>query len=262
MLSAIRRSLRAKIFIVVLLTAFAALAVAAAALLFYETRNYGSFLVNDAATQADLLADVVAPAVVFDDPEAARSNLELLSRRREIAAAAVYSADGTLFATYSREPDWKFPPLGRAGTTIEGTALTVFRPIVQNDEVVGSVYLRSSYEIASRVRDYLLILLGVMLPSFLVAFLISLWLAGSVTNPLHAVTDVARHIVERRDFTRRAPRTTDDEVGAFVDAFNAMVAEVGQRATDLEASNRALQQESEERREAEIALRRDRKSVV
>jgi signal transduction histidine kinase/ActR/RegA family two-component response regulator len=77
-----------------------------------------------------------------------------------------------------------------------------------------------------------------------------------VTNPLHAVTDVARHIVERRDFTRRAPRRTDDEVGVFVDAFNAMIAEVGQRADALEASNRALQQETEERRQAEVALRR------
>jgi signal transduction histidine kinase/ActR/RegA family two-component response regulator len=84
----------------------------------------------------------------------------------------------------------------------------------------------------------------------------SLWLAGSVTDPLHAVTDVARHVIEERDFTRRARRTTDDEIGVFVDAFNAMLAEVGSRAADLEASNRALQQETEERRHAEIALRR------
>jgi signal transduction histidine kinase len=256
MLSAFRRSLRAKIVVVVLLTTFAALAVSAVALLVYETRNYGAFLVADAATQAELLADITAPALNFDDPEAARANLELLGRRREITAAAVYSPDGKLFASYSRNPDWQFPPPGAGGTTIEGTALTLFRPIVQNDERIGTLYLRSSYEIAGRVRDYLLILLAVMLPSFLLAMALSLWLAGGVTNPLHAVTDVARHIVARRDFTRRAPRTTDDELGVFVDAFNAMVAEVGQRAADLEASNRALQQETEERRQAEVALRR------
>ena len=256
MLSAVRRSLRAKIVIVVLLTTFAALAVSAAALLVYETRNYGSFLVNDAATQAELLADIAAPALNFDDPKTAEASLDLLRRRREIVAAAIYAPDGKPFATYSREANYEFPPLGARGARIDGTALTVFHPITQNETVIGTVYLRSSYELAGRLRDYFLILMGVMLPSFLVATLISLWLAGSVTNPLHAVTDVARHVVARRDFTRRAPRTTDDEVGVFVDAFNAMVAEVGQRAEALEASNRALQQETEEHHQAEVALRR------
>jgi signal transduction histidine kinase len=255
MMRTVRRSLRAKIVMVVLLTTFAALAVSAVALLIYEVRNYGAFLVEDATTQAELLADITAPALAFDDPAAAETNLALLSRRREIDAAAVYAPDGSLFATYTRTPDTKVPPLGPAGSTIEGTALTVFHPVVQNDQVLGTVYLRSSYDLGDRVLDYLLILLGVMLPSFLVAMLISLWLAGGVTNPLQSLTGVARHIIERRDFTRRAARTTDDEIGVFVDAFNAMVAEVGQRAEDLEASNRALQQETEERRQAEIALR-------
>jgi signal transduction histidine kinase len=88
-----------------------------------------------------------------------------------------------------------------------------------------------------------------------VAVLISLWLAGGVTDPLQAVTDVARRVIEQRDFTLRARRTTDDEIGVLVDAFNAMLSEVGQRAQKLEDSNRALKQETEERRQAEVALR-------
>jgi signal transduction histidine kinase/ActR/RegA family two-component response regulator len=255
MLNAIRRSLRAKIVLVVLLTTFAALLVSAVALLIYEVRNYAEFLVADAASQANLLADITAPALAFDDPEAAAANLELVGRRPDIRAAAVYTATGELFAHYSQSRDAIFPPLGAPGTTIDGRTLTVFEPVIQNDEVLGTVYLRSSYEIGNRVEDYLLILFGAMLASFLVATLISLWLAGSVTGPLRAVTDVARHVIERRDFGRRARRTTEDEIGVFVDAFNTMVAEVGQRAADLEASNRALQQETEERRHAEIALR-------
>jgi signal transduction histidine kinase/ActR/RegA family two-component response regulator len=172
-----------------------------------------------------------------------------------VSAAAVYSASGELFARYARSPETTFPPLGPPGTTVDGRSLTVFEPVIQNGEVLGTVYLRSSYSIGARIFDYVLILLGVMLLSLTVAALISLWLAGSVTDPLHSVTDVARHVIEQRDFTRRARRTTDDEIGVFVDAFNAMLAEVGARAADLEASNRALQQETEERRHAEIALR-------
>jgi signal transduction histidine kinase/ActR/RegA family two-component response regulator len=256
MLSTIRRSLRAKIVSVVLWTTLVALAVSATALLLYETRNYGAFLVSDAMTQAEILADITAPALVFDDPAAAAANLKPLARRREIEAAAVYAKNGDTFATFSRTPEYVFPPLGPPGTTVEGTALSVFQPVTQNGEVIGTVFLRSSYGIANRLRDYFLILMGVMLPSFAVAAFLSLWLARSVTNPLETLTGVARHVVEHRDFTRRAPRTTNDEVGVFVDAFNTMLAEVGRRAEALEQTNRALQQETDERRLAEIALRR------
>src|SRR5690606_27194979 len=103
--------------------------------------------------------------------------------------------------------------------------------------------------------DYILILIAVMFVSLLVAALISLLLAGSITGPMSSLTDVVRQVIERRDFTLRAKRASDDEIGVFVDAFNAMLAEVGQRATALEQSNLALQQETEERRQAVEALR-------
>jgi signal transduction histidine kinase/ActR/RegA family two-component response regulator len=256
MLNSIRRRLRAKIVIVVLMTTLVALATSAAALLLYERQAYGSLLVNDASTQAQLLADVTAPALVFEDRAAAQETLDLISSRRAIVAAAVYTTSGEIFAKFSRAPDFAFPKFSSSGTTVSGTALSLFHPIVRNGEQIGTIYLRSDYETGARLRDYFLILLSVMVPSFIVATLVSLWLAGSVTNPLHALTDVARHVIDRRDFTRRAPRTTDDEIGVFVEAFNEMVGEVGRRAGALESSNRALQQEMEERKLAEIALRR------
>ena len=61
--------------------------------------------------------------------------------------------------------------------------------------------------------------------------------------------------MERRDFSLRVPRTTRDEVGFLVDAFNAMLAEVGRRAQALEETNRSLSREMDDRREAEEALR-------
>jgi signal transduction histidine kinase/ActR/RegA family two-component response regulator len=255
MLSRIRRSLRGKIVIVVLLTTFTALTLSALVLLWFEVTKHHEFLVDDATTQASILADISAPALAFDDDEAAHTYLELLSSRAGIRSAAVYRPDGELFATFAREEGAQFPPLDAAGMTIDGGILTVFRPVVQNEQVLGSVYLQASYDLQDRLLAYVLILGGVMLASLVVAAVISLWLAGNVTGPLREVTEVARHVIGERDFTLRARRTTEDEIGVFVDAFNAMLAEVGQRAQALEASNRALQEETEERRLAEAALR-------
>ncbi len=254
-LSAVRRSLRTKVVIIVLVTTFIALSVATALMLTNEVDYYRNFLLADATTQADLLARVSAPALQFDDPKAAATNLELLNNRPSIRAAAIYTPDGTIFATFSRPGSPGFPPLGAAGVRISGGTLTMFQPIVQNDERLGTVYLESKYDLADRVGAYVLILGGVMLGGMLVAGIVALWLARSVTRPVAAITDVARAVIARRDFTLRASRTTEDEIGVLVDAFNTMLAEVGQRAAALEETNKALLKETDERRDAEAALR-------
>ena len=262
MLSGLRRSLRKKVIAVVLVTTLAALLVSSLVLLAYEANNYREFLIDDAQTQADILARTNAPAIAFNDPETAAINLALLERRRDFQAAALYTPAGEVFASYSRDAvPAEFPKIP-AGTRlaarleISGGSLRLFHPIVEDGNLLGTVYLRASYELAGRVVDYVVILGIVMLLSLLVAALISLTLAGNVTEPILAVARVAREVIERRDFTLRARKTTEDESGVLVDAFNAMLAEVGERAEALQASNRLLQQETEERRTAEAALRR------
>ena len=243
--------------VIILITTFTALLVSVVALLSYEARAYRDFLINDLTTQADILAVNSAPALAFNDPEAADANLALLAKRTGIIAAAIYTLDGRLFSTYRETGrDVEFPAnVQLRGPKVEGDELTLFHPVSQNNELLGTVYLQASYELADRIGDYLLILGAIMAISLLVAALLSLWLQGSVTGPILAVTDVAQKIVRDRDFMLRAPRTTDDEIGTLVDAFNAMLGEVGQRQQDLEESNLKLQQESDERRNAETALR-------
>lgn len=252
----IHRSVQRKVLAIVLVTTFVALLVSAVALLSYEARAYRDFLFSDVTTQADILARTTAPALAFNDAAAANATLALMSSRPVIVAAAIYTAEGELFATYRQSDSVTFPSRVAAhGPTISGRTMTLFHPIVENNQLLGTVYLRAKYELADRVVDYLLILGGVMLISLVVAAMVSLWLQGSVTRPILAVTDVARKIVEERDFNLRAPKTTADEVGTLVDAFNAMLGEVSERQQALEDSNRKLHKESEERKNAEISLR-------
>lgn len=242
--------------LVVLATTFVALLVSAVALLSYEMRNYLEFAASDIVTQADLVARTSAPALSFNDPKAANDTLRLLESRSDILAAAIYTADGALFATYSRDRDSVFPNHSDVGgPRVDGNELTLFHPILEGGERIGTVYVAARHDVHGRLEDYVLILSGVMVLSFVVAALISVWLQGSVTQPLLAVTDTARKIIDRRDFTLRARRTTDDEIGVLVDAFNAMLAEVEERTDALETANHRLSNETDERRSAETALR-------
>jgi len=48
---------------------------------------------------------------------------------------------------------------------------------------------------------------------------------------------VARQVSEQQDYSLRAAKSTDDEIGYLVDAFNELLAQVGERRAQLEASN-------------------------
>ncbi|CAG1012444.1 two-component system, sensor histidine kinase [Burkholderiaceae bacterium] len=251
-------SLRRKVTVVVLATTCMALLLSATALLIYELRSYQKSWLDDLNTQARIIAQTSVPALTFDDPKPVAENLALLELRPQVMAAAVYGADGRLFASYlhSAGADRGLPPQSRGkSVVIEHDLIEVFQPIRDGDEVIGSVYLRSRYDILGRLIDYLLILAAVMLPSLLVASLVSRRLQDSVTGPVLQVAQVARNVLSRRDYSLRATKTTDDEAGVLVDAFNNMLDEVAMRTEALEQSNNHLSAEMAERRRAEEALR-------
>lgn len=258
MLRTANRSVRQKLFLVVLATTFAALVMTGIAMAIYEVRTYQQSWSNDLMTQAEILGRASAPALTFDDPESATQYLSLLRARPTISAAAIYNAKGKLFAKYvhSDAASSIFPALPELdGTRIEGNELVVFKRLIENNEILGTVYLRADYELWQRLLDYLGILGVVMALSLLVALLMSIWLQRAVTRPILMVADVARNVMEKRDFSLRVTKTTEDEIGVLVDAFNAMLAEVGRRAEALESSNRQLEHEMAERRRTDDALR-------
>lgn len=258
MLSAANRSIRQKLFLVVLTTTFAALAVAGIAMVIYDLRNYEESWANDLEAQAEILGRASAPALAFEDPKSAYEYLSLLKARPKIHAAAIYNARGAIFSQYVQPGvrDFAFPRLPELdGSRVEGEDLVLFRRIVENNEILGTVYLRADYRLMQRLLDYLGILGVVMAFSLLIALLLSAWLQAVVTKPILVVADVARSVMEKRDFSLRVTKTTEDEIGVLVDAFNAMLAEVGRRAEALEGSNRQLEHEMSERQRTDDALR-------
>lgn len=258
MMQSIKRSISRRLMLVVLATTFLALLASGTAMLVYDVRTYRASWIGDLMTQADILAEVSVPALAFNDPKAAQENLGLLRARPNILDAAIYGPDGTLFATYfvDRSGAVKFPQNPeRGGYRIEGNRITVFHRIVENGEVIGTVYLRARYQLRERLKNYLVILASVMAGSLMFAALISTWLRGAFTKPILEITQVARSVMQRRDFSLRAQKITEDEIGVLAEAFNDMLNEVERRAKALEESNRILEHEMTERRGAEQALR-------
>lgn len=234
-------SIRRRTMRVVMTTTLLALLLSAAALLLYELRSFRSSWLQDVETQADLMAQVSAPALSFDDARVARENLALLRLRPQIEAAAIYDARGRRFASYAAPGRDELPAVldeTGPGQRQADERLELRQPIVQQGEVLGTVVLRAPYEVLPRLLDYLLILGTVTLTSLGLSALVASRLQRTITDPIVAVSAVAREVVQRRNYALRAPKMHQDEVGTLVDAFNDMLRELGGQAQALQLADR------------------------
>ena len=245
MLEGLRRSVRRKVMALMLIATLSALALSAAGLVIYDLRAYEQQWSSDLITQAEVLARASAPALSFDDRLTGANDLKVMRVRARVLAAALYKADGSLFATYTKEgmAAFRFPEVAEPdGVRIEGDEIVVVRHVVENGESFGTVYLRAIYDPWTRLRDYLTIIGVVMIVSLALAAIVSGWLQTAVTAPILEVARVAHEVMGRHDYSVRARKSTDDEIGDLVDAFNALLAETGRRA---EAMREADQRKDE-----------------
>lgn len=239
-------SIRSKLIAVVVLAALVALLVSIAATVRHDVNEYRESAIDDLATQTELLAAATAPALDSNDEEVARAGLSALRSRPKVAAGAVYDADGKLFASYTREgmsPD--FPELPREdGVYVEGNQVLVFERVTASKAFLGSVYISAEYDPYGEVLNHAGRAFAVGLAALLLAAVFSTWWLGSVvTRPILSVASVARRVAEEGDYHRRVEKSSDDELGMLVDAFNKMLDEVQARDEALrkkEAQQRAV----------------------
>jgi signal transduction histidine kinase len=251
-----RSSIHRKVSFVALATTVCALLITAAAMAVYDLRTFQQALVADLTAQAEILGLAAAPALEFEDPESAQDYLALLRAKPNVVAAAIYANNGRLFASYSAGEGPDFPSLPELdGYTLESGEIGLFKRVANRHEILGTVYIRARHGMVARLLGYLGITGSVMALSLVMATLISRRMQQSVTRPIVAITSVARHVMEKRDFTLRAEKTTEDEIGLLVDSFNGMLTEIERRTQTLEQSNLDLEREIGERARAESALR-------
>lgn len=251
-------SIRQKLFGIVLLATLVALIVSLSAIVTYDLGLYRQDLTADMTTQAELLGHMTAPALNFDDPQLAAENLNLLRIRSKVRAAAIYNAQGKLFASYlSPGETADFPNLPDTDSIrTEGNRIFVFRRIVNDDVILGTVYLRADYELTERLLAYFAAAAIVTVVAMLIVFLIMAQLGRIITRPILAIAGIAREVVDQRDYSRRAEKISNDEVGALVESFNDMLSEIERRTRELETSNREIAREAEERNRAQQEVMR------
>jgi signal transduction histidine kinase/CheY-like chemotaxis protein len=252
------RSIRQKLVAIVLSTTLVALLFALMGNLAGDVFQFHRNLVADMGTQAELVGRMATAALAFEDRKLATENLRTLEARGNIKAAAIYTDRGKLFARYAAAGALpEFPALPETdGVHLQDAHLIVFKRIVHDGTVLGTVYLRAEYNLTLTLLQDIAIALVVAALAMAIAFLMIRRLEKLVTLPISAMADTAREVVQQGDYSRRVVNESNDEVGALIDSFNDMLSEVERRTKDLEVSNREISREVEQRQLAQHEVMR------
>lgn len=236
-------SLKRKIVGVIVLTSLLVLLMTSLALLSYELHSYRRTTTQHLSTLAEIIAANSSTLLMFDDPELAREILAGLRAEPDISAAAYFDKEGKLYATYpANQPTASFPRSpGADGINFQTTSLTLYQPIFdQEQKRVGTLYLEDDLRgMYRRLGVYSLVLLTVLAGSGLAALFLSTIFQRRISQPMLELAKTAKIVSERKDYSVRATKTSNDELGFLTDAFNSML-------DQIQTSHSALR-ESEER---------------
>jgi PAS domain S-box-containing protein len=233
-----------------LLTSGAVLLLTCAAFITYEIITLHKGMVQGYTTRAQIIAANSTAALAFQNEADASDVLGALNTDRQIIAACIYDNAGKIFAKFpTNAPAGIFPvSLGQSG--YRNGHLEIFCPIVQGDRILGTVYIQSDLSaLTDRYRAYAWLAAAIIAGSILVAYLLSRALQKQISLPILALAETANAISKQRDYSVRAKKFGEDELGLLTDAFNQMLADIQER-------ERALREENAERRKVEEAVRR------
>ena len=253
----IKRKLRVNTMVIVVL----ALLLSCAAFGGYDMLVFHSSLQKDLETLAEIISSNSTAALSFGDQKAAAELLSALRAKQHLRVAAMYSAEGKVFASYRRRDapgSVPVPPPRPDGARFEPDRLILFHPILLADRQIGTLYLESDLEeMHQRLMRFGAIIVLVLLVASLAALALSSKLQSVISAPILNLARTAKRVSVERDYGLRAERQNDDELGDLVDDFNHMLQQIQLQNTELKAHRNHLE-EQVAARTSELVVARDK----
>jgi len=268
-------SIKRKLTLIIMAASTVALLLVSGGFVAYELITYRKAMRHDLSILAEIIGNESASALAFEDKDRAEEILGALSAKKHITAAALYK-DGHLFAQYpvgQTTPDL-FPPWPeRSGTRFERNHLVLFHEILAKGDPTGGLYLKSDLqEMYERFERYAIIVLLIVLASTAVTYFLSALLQRIISRPIFHLAETVKAVSVEKQYSVRATKHGDDELGQLIDGFNEMLGQIQARDAALRVSNdrlethveertRELRAEITERHRAESALQRQFKRI-
>ncbi len=243
--------IRRKLTAILLLISGLVLLLTSAAFVTYQVVTFRQTMRNNLAIRARILAANSTAALAFANEADARELLDALKYDPHMVAAALYDRNGRVLATYPAAPtDDRIPAAPQPdGYRFEGARLVGFTPVAQGgNQRLGTLYLASDTKaVSDALRLSGIIAIVVLAIALLAAYALAAGLQGRISAPILALAETATAASTRQDYSLRAPKFGEDELGTLTDAFNQMLGRIEEQKKELQQHAMGLEQRVAER---------------
>jgi PAS domain S-box-containing protein len=244
-------SIRLKLQGIVMITSAAALLVASVVFTLYDRSTFVRAKTQDLNASAKMVGSKSTAALSFGDAKAAREILAALQAKQNVIRACVYDKENGLFASYNRDEKLSdcspSPPQAQA-SAIARQNIALLQPIALNCETVGTIVIEADLrDLRERLLRFLEIDFLVLLVSLAVAFLFSTRLQRVTSGPIQELADTASSVSTQENYSIRATKRGNDEIGLLFDQFNGMLDRLQQRDAALQRAHDDLEKRVAER---------------
>ena len=236
------KSFRMKLLFIIWVGSTATLFLASGCFIFFEVGQFNKDSTKDMKIIASFIADKSTPAIMFNDPVIAEDALlSAAATDPAIVNAVVYDAKGNVVATYARDisgpTDFEIPEPQQNTSFIKDSHLHVFSDIDMYSDRLGTIYIQADrHELHKRIRSYGVIVAGIMAVSLFFIAVISFVLQKLVSTPIMALAASAKQVSEKKDYSIRVKKQSEDELGVLADSFNEMLSQIQKRDSALRQS--------------------------
>ena len=217
---------------------FVTLSILAVALMALEYRSFRNSKIVQLRSLTQVIASDSGAAMAFDDKKSAEETLRSLKEIDDIKSAAIISSDGKIFTDYLKNAnDSKIDKDGFEfdDYSLQGCDLYLSRNIQLEGKILGRVIIHSNFQnelyetLFSFAEIFALILLGISV----IAYLFLVRAQRFISQPILDLVQLMELVAAKRDYTIRAEKNSQDEVGSLIDGFNEMVSQIAKRDAEL-----------------------------
>ena len=236
-------------------TCIISLFLAGAAYVTYDILTLRDAMVQNVTMLSEIIGANSTADLVFNDQKSAGENLAKSSVNPHIVSSCIYNKEGAIFASYVRRDmaaKLILPAIHEDGHHFGTDYLTQYRRIILDNKPIGAVYVQFDLrELRSRVQRFVVIVFIIMLAASSVAFLLSSRLQRVISAPILSLAETAKMISREKNYSLRAQKHGQDEIGMLIDGFNEMLSQIQERDTKLGLYSEGLE-EQVARRTAEL----------
>ncbi|MDH3602863.1 MAG: response regulator, partial [Candidatus Tectomicrobia bacterium] len=264
MLSFRNLSIKNKLQTIIMLTSGCVLLLLTAGVGVNELFTFRHGMVEQLVTLADVIGANSTAALAFNDSFDAVDNLGALRTKPHIFYARIYTNEGKVLADYVAEgqkqesetaaaylltsrlwqPLLDSPQRHKTQHRFRKQHLYVLHPIILDGQKTGELLLISNLQgLQEKLYQQLSIMGLVMGASLIVAFLLSSKLQRIISEPVVHLAEAMDIVSSEKNYTFRAIKQSQDELGALIDGFNAMLAQIQVRDEELERHREHLELE-------------------